>query len=146
TIAQKVKVTRVVMVTTPQEGALQDVYKGVSMGEKLNLPILGVIENMSFFIDSAGVRHELFGAGGGEKVAEMAKAPLLGQIPIETAVREWGDRGTPIVQAAPSSAAGQAFAEIADNIAERVALSHFARGGGDKAPAAEGPKRLRILR
>ncbi|MBC7174496.1 MAG: Mrp/NBP35 family ATP-binding protein [Polyangiaceae bacterium] len=146
TLAQKVKVTGVVMVTTPQEVALQDVYKGVSMCQKLNLPILGVVENMSFFIDSAGVRHELFGAGGGEKVAEMSKAPLLGKIPMETAVREWGDRGTPIVQAAPGSAAGEAFTAIAEKVAERVALAHFERTGGEKAPPAEGPKRLKILR
>ncbi len=146
TIAQKVKITGVVMVTTPQEVALQDVYKGVSMCAKLNLPILGVVENMSYFVDTAGVKHELFGAGGGEKVAAMANAPLLGQIPIETAVREWGDRGTPVVQAAPASAAGQAFTAIAEKVAERVALTHFERGGGEKAPVDQGPKRLKILR
>jgi ATP-binding protein involved in chromosome partitioning len=146
TLAQKVKVTGVVMVTTPQEVALQDVYKGVSMCQKLNLKVLGVVENMSYFIDTAGVKHELFGAGGGQKVAEFAQAPLLGQVPIEPAVREWGDKGTPVVQAAPGSVAGQAFTEIAEKLAERVALTHFERTGGEKAPPAEGPKRLRILR
>lgn len=145
-IAQKVKITGVVMVTTPQEVALADVYKGVSMCQKLNLPILGVIENMSFFVDSAGVKHALFGEGGGQKVADLAKAPLLGQIPIEQQVREWGDLGTPIVQAAPGSAAGQAFSEIAEKLSEMIALSHYERGGGEKAPADKGPKRLKILR
>jgi ATP-binding protein involved in chromosome partitioning len=145
-IAQKAKITGVVMVTTPQEVALQDVYKGVSMCKKLNLAILGVVENMSYFVDPAGEKHELFGAGGGEKVAAFAGAPLLGQVPIETAVREWGDKGTPVVQAAPSSAAGAAFAAIADALAERIAAAHFARGGGEKAPDPTGPKRLRILR
>ncbi|MFO0695847.1 MAG: Mrp/NBP35 family ATP-binding protein [Polyangiales bacterium] len=145
-ISQKLKITGVVMVTTPQEVALQDVYKGVSMCQKLNLPILGVVENMSFFLDSAGVKHELFGAGGGAKVAEYAHAPLLGQVPIETSVREWGDKGTPIVQAAPGSASAQAFSEVAEKLAERIALEHFERGGGEKAPKEEGPKRLKILR
>jgi ATP-binding protein involved in chromosome partitioning len=126
--------------------ALQDVYKSVSMCRKLNVPILGVVENMSYFIDSAGVRHELFGSGGGEKIAAFAEAPLFGQIPIDPQVREWGDRGTPVVQAAPASAAGQAFAAIADALAERIAKEHFDRRGGESAPPGEGPKRLRILR
>lgn len=145
-IAQKAKITGVVMVTTPQEVALQDVYKGVSMCKKLNLPILGVVENMSYFVDPTGQRHELFGAGGGQKVAEFAGAPLLGQVPIETAVREWGDKGTPVVQAAPRSASAEAFTSIAESLAERIAAVHFARGGGEKAPDPSGPKRLRILR
>lgn len=146
TLAQKLRLTGAVIVTTPQEVALQDVYKSVSMCRKLNIPILGVVENMSYFIDSAGVRHELFGSGGGEKVAEFAEAPLLGKVPIDPQVREWGDQGTPVVQAAPASAAGQALAEIADALAERVAKAHFDRAGGESAPEGEGPKRLRILR
>lgn len=145
-IAQKVKITGVVMVTTPQEVALADVYKGVSMCGKLNLPILGVIENMSHFVDSAGMRHDIFGTGGGQKVAEFAKVPLLGQIPIEQQVRESGDLGTPIVQAAPESLAAKAFAEIADKLTETIALEHWERGGGEKAPAEKGPTRLKILR
>lgn len=145
-ISQKLKITGVVMITTPQEVALADVYKGVSMCQKLNLPIIGVVENMSYFIDSAGVKHHLFGEGGGEKVAEFAKAPLLGKVPIEQKVREWGDLGTPVVQAAPGSPAAQAFTDIADKLAETIAQEHFARGGGDKAPADKGPKRLKILR
>jgi hypothetical protein len=68
-------------VTTPQQVATDDVYKSVSMCEKVNIPILGVVENMSYFIDTAGVRHELFGKGGGAAVAEFAKAPLLGSGP-----------------------------------------------------------------
>ena len=62
---------------------------------KVNIPVLGVVENMSCFIDTAGVKHELFGKGGGQAVADFAKAPLLGQIPIDQTVREWGDKGTP---------------------------------------------------
>ena len=92
------------MVTTPQAVATDDVYKTVSMCKKVNIPILGVVENMSWFIDTAGVRHELFGKGGGQAVADFAEAPLLGQIPLDPTVREWGDKGTPVVQAAPESA------------------------------------------
>ena len=146
TLAQKLRLTGAIIVTTPQEVALQDVYKSVSMCRKLNVPILGVVENMSHFVDSAGVTHELFGSGGGQKIAEFAEAPLFGQVPIDALVREWGDEGTPIVQAAPASPAGQAFAEVADALAERVAREHFERSGGDGAPEGEGPKRLRILR
>jgi ATP-binding protein involved in chromosome partitioning len=145
-LAQKMKVTGAVMVTTPQEVALQDVYKSVSMCEKLNITILGVVENMSFFIDSAGVRHELFGAGGGERIAAYAKAPLLGQVPLEPKVRQWGDDGTPIVQAAPDSAPAQAFSAIAAQLTALIAQRHFERQGGGKAPAASGPRRLKIVR
>jgi len=146
TLAQKLRLTGAIIVTTPQEVALQDVYKSVSMCQKLNIPILGVVENMSYFIDTAGVRHELFGSGGGEKIAEYADAPLFGQVPIDAQVREWGDQGTPVVQAAPASPAGSAFVEVADALAERVAKEHFERGGAESAPEGEGPKRLRILR
>src|SRR4051812_30424756 len=85
-LSQRLGVTGAVMVTTPQLVATDDVYKSVSMCRKVNIPILGVLENMSFFIDSAGVRHELFGKGGGEAVAAFAGAPLLGQIPIDQTV------------------------------------------------------------
>ena len=146
TLAQKLRLTGAIIVTTPQEVALQDVYKSVSMCRKLNVPILGVVENMSHFVDSAGVKHELFGSGGGAKIAEFAEAPLFGQVPIDGQVREWGDQGTPIVQAAPASPAGLAFSSIADALAERVAKAHFERAGGESAPGGEGPKRLRILR
>lgn len=146
TLAQKVKVTGAVIVTTPQEVALQDVYKSVSMCDKLSIPILGVVENMSFFIDSAGVKHELFGKGGGQLIADFAKAPLLGQVPLEASVREWGDKGTPIVQAAPNSDSAKAFIAIADALAARIAVEHFQRSGGTKAPASSGPTRLKIVR
>jgi ATP-binding protein involved in chromosome partitioning len=146
TMAQKLKVTGVVMVTTPQEVALVDVYKAVSMCGKLNLPILGVVENMSFFIDPAGNRHDLFGKGGGQKVAEFAKAPLLAQIPIVPSVREWGDKGMPVVEADPASEPAQAFVALAERVAEAVAVHHFVRTGGEKAPAGKGPTRLKIVR
>jgi ATP-binding protein involved in chromosome partitioning len=145
-LAQRVKTTGAVIVTTPQEIALQDVYKSVSMCKKVNIPILGVVENMSCFVDSAGVRHELFGAGGGAKIAEFAEAPLLGQVPLEPKVRECGDSGTPVVQAAPDSLAAQEFTKVAEALAERIALDSFVRGGGKRAPQEQGPRRLKIMR
>ncbi len=146
TMAQRLKVTGAVIVTTPQEVALADVYKSVSMCDKLKLPILGVVENMSWFVDSAGVRHELFGAGGGQKVADYAKSSLLTQVPIDVSVREWGDKGMPVVQARPESEVAQAFRGAAERLVETVARSHFERTGGDKAPPSRGPTRLKIVR
>ena len=128
TLSQQLHATGAVIVTTPQPVATDDVYKSVSMCEKVNIPILGVVENMSYFVDTAGVRHELFGKGGGQAVAEFAKAPLLGQVAIDQSVREWGDKGTPVVQAAPESAIAKSFVEIAERLVEVIE----ARAGGDE--------------
>jgi ATP-binding protein involved in chromosome partitioning len=131
TLSQKVRSNGSLIVTTPQEVALQDVYKSVSMNKKVGIPITGVIENESYFIcDGCEKRHELFGAGGGQKVADMAGAPLLGQLPLDPRVREWGDAGTPVVQAAPGSSVSQAFLEIAERVVERVDAENAAAGGG----------------
>ncbi len=119
-LSQRVRATGAVIVTTPQPVATDDVFKSVSMCEKVNIPILGVVENMSYFVDSAGVRHELFGKGGGQAVADFAKAPLLGQIAIDQSVREWGDKGTPVVQAAPQSEIAQSFAKLAHSLVEVI--------------------------
>src|SRR5262252_4760822 len=102
TLSQRIRSTGAVIVTTPQEVALQDVYKSLSMAQKVGIPVLGVVENQSFFVcDDCEKRHEIFGSGGGAKAAAYADAPLLGQIPLELPVREWGDAGTPVVEAAP---------------------------------------------
>src|SRR5215472_16112957 len=124
TLSQKVKVTGALIVTTPQAVATDDVYKSVSMCKKVNIPVLGVVENMSWFVDSAGVRHELFGQGGGQAVADFASAPLLGQVPLDPSVREWGDKGTPVVQAAPQGEASKAFAAIAERVVEACEAAH----------------------
>ena len=124
TLSQKVRSTGAVIVTTPQEVALQDVYKSVSMAQKVGIPLLGVVENESYFIcDGCDKRHELFGSGGGQSVAEYAKAPLLGQIPLHPAVRQWGDAGTPVVQAAPESETAQAFVAVAMKLVETLEQS-----------------------
>jgi ATP-binding protein involved in chromosome partitioning len=117
TLAQRVRSTGAVIVTTPQEVALQDVYKSVSMAKKVGIPVLGVVENESYFIcDGCEKRHELFGSGGGQKIADFAGAPLLGQIPLVPAVREWGDAGTPLMEAQPGSVAGKAFMQVAERL------------------------------
>jgi ATP-binding protein involved in chromosome partitioning len=144
TLFQRLKVTGAVIVTTPQDVALMDVYKSVSMCQKMNVNVLGVVENMSYFVDPAGIRHEIFGRGGGARIAEFAKAPLLGQVPIDSLIREWGDNGTPVVQSQPTSASAKAFREIAERLADRVTTELFEQYGGN-APT-EGPRRLPILR
>lgn len=121
TLAQQVRTNGCVVVTTPQEVALQDVYKAVNMCHKVGIPITGVVENESYFVcDGCDKRHELFGSGGGAKVADLARAPLLGQIPLHGDVRKWGDAGTPIVQASPASASAKAFVEIAERLVEEL--------------------------
>jgi ATP-binding protein involved in chromosome partitioning len=146
TLSQRVKVTGAVVVTTPQQVATDDVFKSVSMCQKVNIPVLGVVENMSYFIDPAGLKHELFGKGGGQAVADFAHAPLLGQVPIDQSVREWGDKGTPVVQAAPTSSVAQAFIGIGERL---VAL--IAEKDADDAPLIDrsggvGRKRLPIAK
>ena len=124
TLSQKVRSTGAVIVTTPQEVALQDVYKSVSMAQKVGIPLLGVVENESYFIcDGCEKRHELFGSGGGQSVADYAKAPLLGQIPLHPSVRQWGDAGTPVVQAAPESETARAFVAVATKLLENLEQS-----------------------
>lgn len=139
TLSQRASVSGAVIVTTPQPVATDDVFKAVSMCAKVRVPVLGVVENMSWFVDTAGVRHELFGKGGGQAVADFAEAPLLGQLPIDQSVREWGDKGTPVVRAAPESAIAKAFLEIADKLAEAVnrRADELGAAGGGGGPSIE---------
>ncbi len=151
TLAQRVGVSGAVVVTTPQLVATDDVYKAVSMCTKVNVPVLGVVENMSYFVDTAGVRHELFGKGGGQAVADFAKAPLLGQLPIDQSVREWGDKGTPVVQAAPESPIAKSFEALADTLAEVVLARADELGGGggpviDRSGGTGGRRRLPVTK
>src|SRR3984957_13788518 len=149
TLSQKVKVTGAIMVTTPQGVATDDVFKSVSMCKKVNIPVLGVVENMSWFIDSAGMRHELFGKGGGQAVADFAEAPLLGQVPLDPLVREWGDKGTPVVQAAPQSEPSKAFLAIAERVVDLCEAAHVGDDAGptiDRSGGPGGKKRLPVAR
>jgi ATP-binding protein involved in chromosome partitioning len=102
-----------VIVTTPQEASLGVVRKGVAMFEKVNVPILGIVENMSYFTAPDGSRLEIFGHGGGRAEAARKGVPFLGEVPLFTAIREGGDTGIPIVVSAPESAPAQAFLEVA---------------------------------
>ena len=151
TLAQKVKPTGAVIVTTPQTVATDDVFKSVSMCRKVDIPIVGVVENMSYLIDTAGARLEIFGKGGGQAVAEFAEAPLLGQSPLDMSVREWGDKGTPIVQAAPGSAVAREFALIAERLGDAIEKRHGA-GEVDAGPIIDrtggtgGRKRLPVVK
>ncbi len=120
-LSQMLRASGAVVVTTPQEVALQDVYKAVSMNQKVGIRNLGVIENYSYFLCGAcQTRHEIFGSGGGAKVAEFAEAPLLGQLPMHPSVREWSDAGVPVVEAAPDSPAAKAFLEVAERLGARI--------------------------
>jgi ATP-binding protein involved in chromosome partitioning len=148
TLSQKVAVTGAVIVTTPQNVATDDVFKSVSMCQKVNIPILGVVENMSYFIDPAGLRHELFGKGGGQAVADFAHAPLIGQVPLESKVREWGDKGTPVVQAAPGSTIAQTYVEIAERLVDIVSQRHAESAGPviDRSGGPGGKRRLPVTK
>jgi ATP-binding protein involved in chromosome partitioning len=116
-LSQNLKTSGAVVVTTPQDVATADVFKSVAMARKVGIPLLGVVENQSYFVcGKCDERHFIFGEGGGQKVAEQAGAPLLGQVPIKTEIREWGDAGTPIVQASPGSETARAFMDLAEAV------------------------------
>lgn len=118
TIVQTVALTGAVVVTTPQEVALIDARKASSMFAKVNVPVLGLIENMSYFLcPSDGQRYDIFGTGGGEREAARLNVPLLGQIPIDIPTRESGDRGCPVTLADPKSLVSAAFRDIAKQLA-----------------------------
>lgn len=121
TIVQTVSLDGAIIVTTPQEVALIDARKAASMFSRVNVPVLGLIENMSYFLcPSDGKKYDIFGSGGGEREAKRLKVRLLGQIPIDIATRESGDRGVPISQADPEGAVAQAFLEIARSVRAEV--------------------------
>jgi ATP-binding protein involved in chromosome partitioning len=111
-LSQLVKCRGAVVVTTPQEVALADVRKAVNMLSKVNIDVLGIIENMSGFIAPDGSRHDIFGSGGGELLAKNLGVPLLATIPIQAEIREGGDKGVPSASR-DDSPAGKAFQEIA---------------------------------
>ncbi|HEY9598243.1 MAG TPA: Mrp/NBP35 family ATP-binding protein, partial [Cyanophyceae cyanobacterium] len=115
TLAQAVPMAGAVIVTTPQNVALSDSRRGLKMFQQLGVPVLGIVENMSYFIppDRPEQQYDLFGSGGGEKTSKELGIPLLGCIPIEISLREGGDRGLPIVAAAPESASAKALIAIA---------------------------------
>ena len=121
-LVQQVMVSGAVVVTTPQEVAVGDALRGAKMFEKVNVPVLGVVENMSGFIDpTTGMRHDLFGRGGGERLAGELGVPLLGMVPLQMGLADAADRGRPVTVEDPGTAAAVMLGEVADRIAERVA-------------------------
>ncbi|MFN8522340.1 MAG: Mrp/NBP35 family ATP-binding protein [Chloroflexota bacterium] len=129
-LSQLIPLSGAVIVTTPQDVALQDVAKGMAMFQKLEVPIIGVVENMSYFIcPGCQQKHEIFGSGGGQKIADQFGVPLLGRIPLEPRVREGGDEGRPIVVTAPDSPVAVAIRDVAGEIARRVSILAFGDDG-----------------
>jgi len=121
TLTQKVPLNGAIVVTTPQDVALIDARKGLAMFRKVNVPVLGIIENMSFYIcRHCGEREEIFGHGGGKRTADMLGVPFLGEVPLDPQVVVGGDTGAPIVVLDPSSPAAAAFRELARQIVQQM--------------------------
>jgi len=128
TMAQAVPMAGAVIVTTPQTVSLIDARRGLKMFQQLGTNVLGIVENMSYFIppDMPDKKYDLFGSGGGSKTAKELNVPLLGCVPLEIGVRSGGDEGIPIVMAHPESASAKALIEIAKAIAGKVSVAAFA--------------------
>jgi ATP-binding protein involved in chromosome partitioning len=126
TLVQQIPLTGAVIVTTPQEISLADARKGLAMFNKVNVPILGIIENMSYFICShCGERENIFDSGGGEKAAKQMNVPFLGEIPINTKLRHGGDIGLPLVESDPGSQHAQIIQSIARKLAAQVSINNM---------------------
>ncbi|BCX02184.1 MAG: iron-sulfur cluster carrier protein [Candidatus Roseilinea sp.] len=139
-LAQIVPITGAVIVTTPQDVALADVQKGTAAFRQMNVPLLGVIENMSYFVcDCCGKRHDLFSHGGGRRMAEQLGIPCLGEAPLHPAVREGGDAGAPVVIAQPDNPAAVAFTHIAGALAAAISVMNFNRRVPSFVPVADIP-------
>tara|TARA_B100000315_G_C14072022_1_gene361008 strand:- start:5 stop:526 length:522 start_codon:yes stop_codon:yes gene_type:complete len=124
TFSQQLKVSGAVMVSTPQDVALADVIRAKSMFDKVMIPIVGVIENMSYFIcDGCDKRHEIFSRGGAQRAAERFNIPFLGEVPIISSIREWGDKGVPVLVENPESEIGRVFSDIAANLAGQLSVA-----------------------
>jgi ATP-binding protein involved in chromosome partitioning len=112
-LAQSFPLTGAIIVTQPQDVAVSDALRSVAMFDQLNVPVLGIVENMA---------GDFFGTGGGEKLAKERNVPFLGRIPLDAEVRKGGDYGRPIVAVAPESPAGQAFVDMAKQTAARISV------------------------
>ena len=127
-LSQTVPVAGAIVVTTPQQVSLADSRRAVAMYKKLNIPPLGVIENMSHFVcRHCGEEADIFGRGGGERMAEELGIPFLGRIPIYQPIREGGDAGTPLVVSEPSSPAALAFMAVAEQAAAQLSIASYQR-------------------
>ena len=127
TLSQSAPLTGAVIVTTPQDVSLIDARKGVRMFQEVKVPVLGVVENMSYFVGDDGKRYDLFRAGGGRKLAAEIGVPLLGELPIDPRVAECGDGGEPMVRKHPDAPVSQAYKGLAETVIREV-LSRPAGG------------------
>jgi ATP-binding protein involved in chromosome partitioning len=122
-LAQDTPVAGAVVVSTPQEVALEDATKAVAMFEKLNVPVFGIIENMSYFVcPNCDARHEIFGHGGARDAADDLGIDFLGEVPLDSVVRAGGDQGRPVTAVAPESPAARAFIAIAERVAAKLSV------------------------
>lgn len=145
TIAQQVKVAGAVVVTTPQDLALADAIKAKSMFDKVDIPVLGIVENMSYFsCPHCQGRSEIFAHGGGAQAAAKLGVPFLGEVPLVTAIREGGDEGRPIVSSAPASAEAAAFRKLAESVATQVSLANLAGTATIVGPAPKSLVQLKL--
>jgi ATP-binding protein involved in chromosome partitioning len=125
TLVQTIPLTGSIIVTTPQNVSLIDARKALKMFNRVNVPVLGIVENMSYFIaPDTGNRYDIFGAGGGEKLAAELQTNFLGEIPIDTRIREGGDKGVPIVHDIPDSEEANNVMNIAGNLIAQVNLQN----------------------
>jgi len=122
-LAQALPLSGAVIVTLPQLVSLEDAGRGLNMFRQLEVPILGIIENMSYLDLPDGTRMDIFGSGGGEQLADSMQAPFLGKIPMDADVRVGGDSGKPIVVSKPESATAQALTAIAQDVAAKVSVA-----------------------
>ena len=130
-LSQLIPLSGAVIVTTPQDVALQDVAKGMAMFRRLEVPVLGVVENMSYFIcPGCQDRHEIFGQGGGQRIATQFGVPFLGQVPLQPRIREGGDAGRPVIVTDPEAPESLAFREVAGAVAQQVSILAYAGEGG----------------
>src|SRR6266850_640006 len=131
TMAQQVPLAGAVIVSTPQDLALIDARRGVEMFKRVNVPVLGIIENMSYFVcPKCGERHDVFGHGGARKEAERLGVPFLGEVPLHMAIRETSDSGRPVVATDPDGPHAKVYREIAGRVREQLA----GKGAGRAAP------------
>lgn len=129
-MAQEAPISGVVIVSTPADVAWEDASKAVAMFDKLNVPVFGVVENMSYFIcPHCGDRTEIFGHGGGQRAADELGLEFLGEIPLDPKTREGADNGVPIVESDPDSPQALAFMRVAEHVAARCSTLQFATAG-----------------
>ena len=130
TLSQTIPLTGAVIVTTPQELALADARKGLRMFERVQVPVFGIIENMSYFIaPDTGVEYEIFSRGGGKSAADELEVPFLGEIPLTIETREAGDEGMPLVLKQPDSPQADAFIQVARKVAAGVSTYNMTGAG-----------------